>query len=73
MKKFALLFVLAAVFCNIGLAAMDFAKLEESIKALRVYEYSKTNGVDLVWVEAQVGLASADPAVRGTRVARLTE
>ena len=58
-----LLFVAAVLSATLG-AAVEIERLEESIAKLQAYEYDKTGGVDLRWVEAQVGMASADASVR---------
>ncbi len=64
--KIAALFV-AALLSATSMAEVDIDRLEESIETLRVYEYGKSRGIDLNWVEQQIGLASVDGAVR-TRV-----
>lgn len=46
-------------------AAVETDKLIKSIETLNTYKYGKTNGVDLNWVDMQVGMASKDAGVRG--------
>jgi len=45
--------------------AVETDKLLKSIETLKTYEYGKTNGVDLNWVDQQVAMASKDVSIRG--------
>jgi len=65
MKTKILFLVLTAALAGSTMAAVEIDKLESSIEKLQAYEYDKTNGVDLRWVESQIALASADNSVRG--------
>ena len=56
--------VFAAFLAGTCTARIDMDRLETSLERLKDYQYDKTQGVDLVWVETQVGMASADKALR---------
>lgn len=60
--------ILAAVLfmsiAGVGMAQVETEKLADSIGRLKSYTYGNTNGVDLRWVEKQVGMASADAGAR---------
>jgi HEAT repeat protein len=45
-------------------AAVETEKLVSSIDTLKSYKYGNTGGVDLRWVETQVGMASKDSSIR---------
>jgi len=45
-------------------AEIDIDRLERSIEKLQAYQYDKTNGVDLGWVELEIGRAAVDSAAR---------
>jgi HEAT repeat protein len=64
MKAKALVVLLTVALANICWAQIDIDKLTQSIDILKDYQYDQTQGVDLVWVEKQVGMASADRSVR---------
>ena len=49
----------------VAIAAVETEKLVSSIDTLKSYKYGNTGGVDLRWVETQVGMASRDPSIRG--------
>lgn len=49
----------------VGTAAVETEKLVNSIDTLKSYKYGNTGGVDLRWVETQVGMASKDSSIRG--------
>lgn len=67
MKTKMLFLFFTALLASTGLAAVEIDRLEKSLGALRRYEYDRTHGVDLRWVESQVAQASVDSSVR-TRV-----
>ncbi len=73
MKSKSLLLITAALMVFPCTAQIDISKLEDSIATLRTYQYDKTQGVDLVWVETQVGMAAADKAVRSRVEDKLIE
>ena len=54
------IFLLAVVLSltAVGTAAVETDKLGSSIDTLKSYKYGNTGGVDLRWVETQVGMAS---------------
>ncbi len=56
--------VLVVSFAAVGMAQVETEKLADSIGRLKSYTYGNTNGVDLGWVEKQVGMASADASAR---------
>ncbi len=64
MKAKALIILLTVVLANVCWAQIDLDKLTQSIDILKDYKYDQSQGVDLVWVEKQVGMASADRTVR---------
>jgi len=64
MKTNMLWIIFAAALAGTCTAQIDMDKLETSLETLKNYHYDKTQGVDLVWVEAQVGMASADKTLR---------
>lgn len=67
MKTRMIILTAAAVmaFGAAAIAEVQTNKLEESIGRLTSYTYGNTNGVDLRWVELQIGMASGDKSVRG--------
>lgn len=67
MKTRMLWIVFVAALAVTCTAQIDSDKLETALETLKTYQYDKTQGVDLVWVEAQVGMALADKTLR-TRV-----
>jgi HEAT repeat protein len=46
-------------------ALVETEKLLKSIETLKIYKYGYTNGVDLRWIETQVGMAAKQPSIRG--------
>ncbi len=48
----------------VATAELETDKLVDSIDNLKTYTYGNTNGVDLGWLERQVGMASADAGAR---------
>ena len=60
-----LLMVSVLSLAPVGTAQVETEKLVKSIDALKSYEYGDTGGVDLRWVETQVGMASGEASVRG--------
>jgi len=62
--KTNVVFLISAVLLSATSMAADVDRLEKSIETLRVYEYGKSKGIDLNWIEQQVALASVDRAVR---------
>ncbi len=58
---------------TVGTAQVETEKLIKSIDTLKSYEYGNTGGVDLRWVETQVGMASHDASVRGAVEGKLIE
>ncbi len=64
MKTKIFLVVLTMSLVQPCMAQVDIDRLESSIETLQAYQYDKTNGVDLAWVELQVGQASVDDSVR---------
>jgi len=48
----------------VATAELETDKLVDSIDKLKTYTYGNTNGVDLGWLERQIGIASADTGVR---------
>ena len=66
MKIRTIILMAAAVmaFGAAAIAEVQTDKLEESIDKLKSYTYGNTNGVDLRWVELQIGMASGDKSVR---------
>ncbi|MBN2131060.1 MAG: HEAT repeat domain-containing protein, partial [Sedimentisphaerales bacterium] len=68
--------LLAAATMTVSGAAMaevQIEKLAESIDKLESYTYGNTNGVDLRWVETQIGMASVDASVRSRVEQKLIE
>jgi HEAT repeat protein len=65
--------LLTAVLVTASATAVEIEKLEASIETLQGYEYDKTGGVDLGWVESQVAMASVDDSVRDRAEAKLIE
>jgi HEAT repeat protein len=67
MKTGMIILTAAAVmaFGAAAIAEVQTNKLEESIGRLTSYTYGNTKGVDLRWVELQIGMASGDKSVRG--------
>jgi hypothetical protein len=57
----------------VGTAAVETEKLVSSIDTLKSYKYGNTGGVDLRWVEKQVGMASKDSDIRGQIEQKLIE
>jgi len=57
----------------VGTAAVETEKLVSSIDTLKSYKYGNSGGVDLRWVETQVGMASKDPSIRGQIEQKLIE
>ncbi len=49
---------------TVGIGAVETDKLVSLIDTLKSYKYGNSGGVDLRWVETQVGMASQDPGVR---------
>ncbi len=49
----------------VGTAAIETEKLVGSIDTLKSYKYGNSGGVDLRWVETQIGMASKDSSIRG--------
>ena len=64
MRMKAAIFVLATLLSTSSFAALEVERLEESITVLRTYTYGNAQGIDLNWVEQQIGLASGDAAIR---------
>jgi HEAT repeat protein len=64
MKTKLFLTVLTMVLVQACSAQIDINRLERSIEKLQAYQYDKTNGVDLRWVELEIGRASVDSSVR---------
>ncbi|HLB74151.1 MAG TPA: HEAT repeat domain-containing protein [Sedimentisphaerales bacterium] len=56
--------VMLSVTAAVG-AAVETDTLLKSIDTLKTYEYGKTNGVDLNWVDKEVAMASKDASIRG--------
>lgn len=57
----------------VGTAAVETEKLVSSIDTLKSYKYGNTGGVDLRWVETQIGMASKDSSIRGQIEQKLIE
>ena len=57
----------------VGTEAVETEKLISSIDTLKSYKYGSSGGVDLRWVETQVGMASKDPSIRGQIEQRLID
>ena len=75
MKTRMIILTAAAVmaFGAAAIAEVQTNKLEESIGRLTSYTYGNTKGVDLRWVELQIGMASGDKSVRGRIEQKLIE
>jgi HEAT repeat protein len=65
MRTKILLLAIVMSLTAIGTAAVETDKLVSSIDTLKSYKYGNTGGVDLRWVETQIGMASKDSGIRG--------
>ena len=73
MRTKILLLAIVMGLTAIGTAAVETEKLVSSIDTLKSYKYGNTGGVDLRWVETQIGMASKDSRIRGQIEQKLIE
>lgn len=67
------LLALATLLALPAAAALELDRLEESLETLQACEYDNTHGVDLNWVERQIGLASVETTARPRVEEKLVE
>ncbi|MBW8039723.1 MAG: HEAT repeat domain-containing protein [Planctomycetes bacterium] len=73
MRKTIFLLAVVLSLTAVAIAAVEMEKLVGSIDTLKSYKYGNTGGVDLRWVETQIGMASKDSSIRGQIEQKLIE